>query len=255
MGGEISLTSGVGQGSTFNFRLMLFKLHKDPKEPEYNQSDVVGYTGRKQVLLVVDDDPNQRALMSDLLIPLGFDLLLAENAEQGFVHLQTRNVDLILLDVRMPDINGWQMVKMIRDDHYTLPVLMVSANARDAEYNLQAEGYHNGYIAKPVNLNALLGKIAQLLDLQWRYQESEVDPLLQKESLIKNSMPSVPSEQYQALISLAEIGYLSGFKDKFAEIESNYNFPEDSAAQIIEYVDVCNFPKIIEYLRELSNEA
>ena len=54
-----------------------------------------------------------------------------------------------------------------------MPVLMVSANARDAEYNLQAEGYHNGYIAKPVNLNALLGKVAQLLNIHWQYNNTD----------------------------------------------------------------------------------
>jgi hypothetical protein len=52
---------------------------------------------------------------------------------------------------------------------------------------------------------------------------------------------------------LAEIGYLSGFKDKFAEIDLRFDFPEESASQILEYVEVCNFPKIIEYLNELNN--
>tara|TARA_R110001592_G_scaffold227648_2_gene483903 strand:+ start:407 stop:3772 length:3366 start_codon:yes stop_codon:yes gene_type:complete len=250
MGGEISLSSIVGQGSTFNFKLMLFKLHKDPKEPELNKSEVIGYNGDKQTVLVVDDNKNQRELMFNLLEPIGFKVLLAEHAQQGFELLQENDIDLILMDVQMPDINGWQMVKSIREQHYQMPVLMVSANARDAEYNLQAEGYHNGYIAKPLNLDALLGKIAQLLNLQWQYKNT--DNLAPSET-IKHNKPTVTSEQYQALIALAEIGYLSGFKDKFAEIEAQYHYPEDSASQILEYVEVCNFPKIIEYLNELNH--
>ncbi|MFT6927486.1 MAG: signal transduction histidine kinase/FixJ family two-component response regulator [Psychromonas sp.] len=252
MGGEISLSSSIGQGSTFNFRLMLFKLHKDPKEPEFNKLQATGYSGKKQTLLVVDDSLNQRTLMSALLKPIGFEVLLAENAQQGFTLLEERDVDLLLLDVRMPVMNGWEMVKRLRESHYAMPVLMVSANARDTEYNLQAEGYHSGYIAKPVNLDALLGKIAQLLNLQWRYKESEKQPVA---AINRIKKPAVPRDQYQALIALAEIGYLSGFKDKFTEIESQYCYPPASASQIREYVEVCNFPKIIEYLRELNHEA
>ena len=252
MGGEISLTSQVGKGSTFNFKLMLFKLNKDPKEPELTKSEAIGYNGSKQTVLVVDDNLNQRELMLNLLAPIGFEVLLAESAQQGFTLLENNDIDLILMDVQMPDMNGWQMVKSLREQHYQMPVLMVSANARDAEYNLQAEGYHNGYIAKPLNMDALLGKIAQLLNLQWQYKSTDnTNQLLPQ----KQKKIDVSNEQYQALIALAEIGFLSGFKDKFTEIESEYHFPEDSASQILEYVEVCNFPKIIEYLRELSDES
>jgi CheY-like chemotaxis protein len=251
MGGEINLTSSIGKGSTFNFRLMLFKLHKDPKEPELSKSEVIGYLGKKQTVLVVDDNLHQRELMFNLLAPIGFDVLLANNAQQGFEQLQANSIDLILMDVQMPDIDGWQMVKQIREQQQIMPVLMVSANARDEEYSLQAEGYHNGYIAKPVNLDALLGKVAQLLDLQWQYKNPDNKQLTQSES----QKPAVTHEQYQALIALAEIGYLSGFKDKFSEIAVNYQYPEESASQILEYVEVCNFPKIIEYLSELTHES
>lgn len=251
MGGEISLTSSVGKGSTFNLRLMLFKLHHENKEPELSESVATGYSGKKQVILVVDDDSQQRSLMSDILKPIGFEVLLARNASRGFQQLQENDVDLVLMDVRMPEINGWQMVKMLRELHYLMPVMMVSANARDAEYNLQAEGHHNDYIAKPINLETLLGKVAQLLNLQWRYED--LDKTTNNASV--TDKPCVTSNQYQTLIALAEIGYLSAFREKFLEIESEYYYPKDIASQIKEYVEVCNFPKIIEYLSELNHEA
>jgi len=250
MGGEISLTSQLGQGSTFYFKLMLFKLHKDPKEPELSKSEVVGYQGEKRTILVVDDNQQQRELMLHLLSPIGFDVVTAGDAEQGFLQLQSHAIDLVLMDVQMPNTNGWQMVKAMREQHYQMPVLMLSANARDAEYNQQAEGYHDGYIAKPLNLDATLGKVAQQLNLQWQYKGIEK---IQQLSINHANKPLVTRAQYDALIALAEIGYLSGFKDKFAEIELKFHFPEESASQILEYVEVCNFPKIIEYLNELNN--
>lgn len=253
MGGEITLNSEVGKGSTFEFRLMLFKLHSVPKEPEIKDAKAIGYDGDQQSILVVDDDINQRQLMHSLLTPLGFQVLLAESADQGFIQLQKNNVNMVLMDVQMPNMNGWQMVKSMREQHYQIPVLMISANARDAEYNLQAEGYHDGYIAKPFNLDALLGKIAQLLNLHWQYQSPA--RLNDVGNTRQPSKPLLGSEQYQSLIALAEIGYLSGFKDKFTEIQAHYYCPEENVAQILEYVEVCNFPKVIEYLNELSDEA
>ncbi|MEH6452000.1 MAG: ATP-binding protein [Psychromonas sp.] len=253
MGGEISLSSVIGQGSTFNLRLMLPTLHQERKQSEPEKDKKINsYKGNTKTVLVVDDDMNQRQLMFDLLQPLGFIVLLADGAEEGFQHLQGDPIDLLLLDVRMPKVDGWKMVKQLREKHYSMPVLMVSANARDAEFNLQAEGFHNGYIAKPVNLDALLGKIAQLLNLQWLYKN--IGNKQQTLCVAEPHKNMVSTDQYLELIALAEIGYLTGFKEKFSEIANEYQYPADVAAQISSYVEVCNFPKIIQYLSELSHE-
>ncbi|MGJ8693681.1 MAG: ATP-binding protein [Thalassotalea sp.] len=255
MGGEISLKSTLGQGSTFNLRLMLPKLYQDNNSPEQESNHVIAYQGEQKTILVVDDDVNQHRLLSDLLSPLGFNVLQANDANQGFVLIKQQTIDLIILDVRMPDIDGWQMVKMLREQGCHLPVLMVSANARDTEFDLAAEGFHNGYIAKPVNLDALLGKIGNLLKIQWQYKSADQkkDPAnVSANNAFDKSL--VQNEHYLELIALAEIGYLSGFKDKFAEINQRYYFPADVKSQIEEYIELCNFPKVIEYLRELIHE-
>jgi signal transduction histidine kinase/DNA-binding response OmpR family regulator/purine-cytosine permease-like protein len=261
MGGEITLSSILGQGSTFKLRLMLSKLHHNQSEPEYAKTKAISYQGEQQNILVVDDDPNQRRLMCDLLQPLGFTVLLAENATKGFEQLTNSIINLILLDVRMPGIDGWQMVKQLREQAYTMPVLMISANARDAEFNKQVEGYHNGYIAKPMNLDTLLGKIGQLLHLQWQYKF--IEPVKTgKNGLTEQSITTLEQgnktpvgiTQYQALMALAEIGYLSGFKDKFNELSQHYYFTDDVTYQLSEYIEQCNFPQIIQYLSELCNE-
>jgi hypothetical protein len=55
-------------------------------------------------------------------------------------------------------------------------------------------------------------------------------------------------------MTLAEIGYLSGFKNKLSELSTQYRFPAEVTSQINEYVELCNFPKIIGYLEELCDE-
>lgn len=253
MGGEISLSSVLGHGTTFTFRLMLSVIEREQNEPEFTKTKAIIYDGARQTILVVDDDDDQRQLMDALLVPLGFTLLRAHNATEGFSLLSQHHVDLILLDVCMPDINGWQMVRILREQKYLMPVIMVSANARDAEFSLQAEGYHNEYVAKPVNFDTLLGKIGRLLELNWQYQNIKQTDLA---TLDKNnsSKPIAKPTEYQALMALAEIGYLSGFKEKFSELNEHYYLPNDVQSQLTEYIKLCNFPAIIQYLNEINHE-
>lgn len=256
MGGEITLTSTIGKGTTFNLRLMLVQLAHNENAPENTQKSVKSYTGPKQIILVVDDDINQRQLMADLLKPLGFGFLQAADGRTGLGILANNHVDLVLLDVRMPDIDGWTVVKKIRKQNLKMPVIMVSANARDAEPNLTNTRHHSGYIAKPVNLDALLGKLGELLPITWQYLDDTADESqIDEPSLgLKSDRAVAGPEQYQALMALAEIGYLSGFKEKLEEISKQFNIPKDIMSQLSEYVTLCNFPGIIKYLEEICHE-
>lgn len=258
MGGEITLKSTLGQGSTFTLRLMLVALNKQKTLPEFTPSRTNGYLGERKRILIVDDEINQRLLMADLLSPLGFEVVLAQDAESGFAQLQQHKIDLLILDVRMPEIDGWQMVKQVREQGYNMPVLMVSANARDSDYSLAADGYHNAYIAKPININTMTYTIGGLLNIEWHFfaqtnptdQETQATELMSKQNVNK---AKVSKKHYRELIALAEIGYLSGFNNKFAHFEQSFIFPAQVAAQIKDYLEVCNFPKIIEYLEGLCH--
>ena len=230
---------------------MLVALNQQKALPEFTPFKTKGYLGERKSILIVDDEINQRLLMSDLLSPLGFEVLLAQDAKSGFVQLKQHKIDLLILDVRMPEVDGWQMVKQVRDLGYSMPVLMVSANARDCDYSLAADGYHSAYIAKPININTMTYTIGGLLNIEWQYFTQ--DNLANKQGVASSSKTKVGKKQYRELIALAEIGYLSGFNNKFSHFEEVFIFPKEVTAQIKDYVELCNFPKIIEYLEGLCH--
>ncbi|WP_111977763.1 hybrid sensor histidine kinase/response regulator [Algibacillus agarilyticus] len=253
MGGEITLKSTIGRGSTFTLKLMLAKIKQTSTEPEHVTSNAIGYDKNAQHILVIDDDDVQRQLMLDILQPKGFRMHLAANALKGFEFLAQHPVDLILLDVRMPEMNGWQMLEQLRNNKISTPVIMVSANAREEATSQQSQLQHSGYIAKPINIDNLLEKIGATLNLDWQYQ----DTLSDNKAMIEQKQTQVlgPSKsQYQSLIALAEIGYLSGFNQQLDEIKSNCKVPPVVASQLDDYVQSCNFPKICQYLSELIDE-
>jgi signal transduction histidine kinase/purine-cytosine permease-like protein/DNA-binding NarL/FixJ family response regulator len=254
MGGELAVKSNVGKGSTFTLRLMLVQLTHNENAPAFTQQKAIGYSGTKQQVLVVDDDPNQRQLMADILKPLGFGLLQADDVNSGFDILQHHPVDIVLLDVRMPGTDGWTMVQQMRKRKFTMPVFMVSANARDADSRLAAKGYHSGYIAKPINLPLLLSKIGEVLPIKWMYQNQPSSNVTSSPPPQQANKPKASKAQYASLMALAEIGFLSGFKDTLDEIQQSYTIPADIESQLSEYLELCNFPKIIQLLKEIGDE-
>ena len=127
MGGELNVTSNVGEGSTFTVRLFLANLGNN-SEP-YETESIIGYHGRRIQLLVVDDQSDHRELIKSLLAPLGFSIHEAESGEDCLEKITHLQPNLVLLDLAMTGIDGAETVQRLRLQKYTLPVIILSANA------------------------------------------------------------------------------------------------------------------------------
>ncbi len=251
MGGELSFKSLLGKGSTFTLRLMLPRITQNQTTPENHSQHVCAYSGTRKTILVIDNEPHQQQLLKDVLTPLGFIVLLAENEKKAFSQLESHHIDLITLDVKLSKASGWDLLSTLRMDNWLMPVLMVSANARELEQYTAHTKLHNGYISKPFNLDNLFNQIGQLLALNWEYSPDKTESITQIE---KQQRTPVTSDHYRELITLAEIGYLSGFNSKLTEIETHHYFSPDVESNIKQHISQCNFPEIIRYLGECIHE-
>jgi len=172
MGGELSLRSQPGQGSTFTVRLYLPRIAADPKNPLPSASalrSVTGYKGPRRTLLVVDDQPLHRQLLAGLLMPLGFTVLEAASGQECLEVVEQRMPDLLLLDITMDGLDGWQTARLVRErlPAERLPIVFVSANLFDNQpEQLQALGCQ-GFVAKPVLESELLDTLQSTLKLEW----------------------------------------------------------------------------------------
>ncbi len=119
-------------------------------------------TARK--ILIVDDDPDLReALMEQLSLTEEFEPLQAETATKGVQAARADHVDLVLMDVGLPDMDGREAVKILRKSGFASPIIMLTGHDTDSDQILGLEAGANDYVTKPFKFAVLLARVrAQL---------------------------------------------------------------------------------------------
>jgi len=117
-----------------------------------------------QKILVVDDSPTERQFMVEMLAKKGYQVVVSDSGEDAIVKAKSEKPDLILMDVVMPGINGYQATRAITRDEATkhIPVIMCTSKGADTD---KIWGMRQGaldYLVKPVDPQQLLAKIATL---------------------------------------------------------------------------------------------
>ena len=213
MGGEITVASRVGAGSTFRLRLMLSPV-RVPSQEAGEQARITGYAGRRRLIVVVDDDPEHRELMREILVPLGFELMTAPDGATCLDLVEGCEPDLFMLDLAMPGMNGWELAARLRDSgHGSAATMIMSANVHEISPVREDGLSRERLMAKPFDLRALLAEIGRLLALDWTYDVARPAPP-------GPSAPVTPPSrrEVEELIRLGQIGYVRGIEAKLTEI-------------------------------------
>src|SRR6201990_2256744 len=125
---------------------------------------------QRKTLLIVDDDADLRGAVAEQLQAEDFDTLEASTAGEGVRLAQTERPDLILLDVDLPDFDGREACRRIRDSGVATPIIMLTAAAADEDTVEGLDAGANDYVTKPYKFAVLLARIrVQLRD----YEHSE----------------------------------------------------------------------------------
>jgi len=169
MGGDVLVRSQPGAGSIFWFELTL-PLADTPGPQPMDAPIVRGYDGPARRIVVADDVAANRMMLCEMLRRLGFDVHEAADGQEALEQVQRVQPDLLLMDVRMPVLDGLQATTQLRQDAATrsLPVVLVSANAAPADREKGLVAGATDFLAKPVDHEQLLVVLAAQLRLTWR---------------------------------------------------------------------------------------
>ncbi|MCR4508595.1 response regulator [Pseudomonas sp. 32.2.56] len=213
MGGELSVKSVLGQGTSFQVRLFLSEV-RVPQAVVHVEHDIIGYQGPRRLILVVDDHIEHRRVLAGMLEPLGFSIAQAASGQEAIRQVALLSPDLILMDLSMPQMDGWETSRLIRRNaHSQAPIIVISANAfaDDRERSVSADC--SDYLAKPVHTPELLERIHKHLDLQWLRRTAHNTPATSEPAV----RPS--SSDLEALRELGAIGYIRGIQEKLDAID------------------------------------
>jgi signal transduction histidine kinase/ligand-binding sensor domain-containing protein/DNA-binding NarL/FixJ family response regulator len=221
MGGEFQVRSEPGRGSVFGFELAV-PLVEDAAAPSPDEV-VVGYSGPRKKVLIVDDLPEDRALLADLLGRLGFEAAEAANGEEAVDRAVAFHPDLVVSDNRMQAAGGLEAIRRLRKspEFHDVAMIAISASAADSDAARCREAGANVFVPKPVEFGRLLREVGALLDLTWNYQGRETA----REAESGGALVAPPPDELAILHELALMGNMRKIReraDHVAELDERY---------------------------------
>ncbi|HAX74517.1 MAG TPA: hybrid sensor histidine kinase/response regulator [Cyanobacteria bacterium UBA11372] len=177
MGGDITVRSALNQGSTFTGKVVLdLPESLDLEAPEADC--VMGLEPGQPIyrILVAEDVPENRQLLETLLKFVGFEVSAVENGIEAIAQWQAWQPDLILMDIQMPIMDGYEATRQIRsleaqEKKETTPIVALTAFAFESDRTASLQAGCNDYIAKPFTETKLFDKIARQLGVRYSYAE------------------------------------------------------------------------------------
>jgi CheY-like chemotaxis protein len=229
MGGTLQVNSQLNKGSTFEFKIALPINLEWIDSTELQMSTIIGYEGVHRTILIVDDFSENRSLLADMLTPLGFSVAQANNGLEGLEKLQKMVPDLILADLVMPRMDGFEFIRQVRQIsiYQTIPIIATSISAFETQFLQEDIPGCNAYLTKPWYKEDLLKILGEKLDLIYIYKQKQMATIQLTEEI--NDMPEEsdrlpvvgPSAKEAArLLDLALKGDYRGitqFTDKLVE--------------------------------------
>ncbi len=216
MGSEIQVTSILGEGSEFFFDLELPTVSTSPVGSDL-PGEIIGYTGPRRRILIVDDQEINRQMLVTVLESLDFICCQAEAGEMGLVKAQEFHPDVVITDLVMPGLDGFEMTRRLRAQPEFKDVIVIAASASVLSQD-QGESLEAGcddFLPKPIELKRLFAALKRFLNLEWirdssllRYGENAPVDL----NILESEIPPIPA--LQKIIAVAKLGDIDGIESE-----------------------------------------
>jgi PAS domain S-box-containing protein len=227
MGGEINLTSEVGRGSVFSFNIEI-----KPGKAESVSTNVprrVICIDKKETIyriLVVDDKEENLRVVVDLLRMVGFETNEAVNGADAITKFETWNPHLILMDLRMPLMDGYEAANLIKSTEAgkRTPIIALTASAFEEIHVKEKMPWLQGYIRKPFRENELFSTIGSILGINYNYENDTPvaqTKYLNKHELLVSEIEKLPEKLVSQLTDALAVADINQMIKLINRIESD----------------------------------
>jgi CheY-like chemotaxis protein len=215
---------------------------------------IYGYKGRRLTIIAMDDEPDHREMINEILSPLGFIVFTAIDGPQCLELAKEHEADMFLLDISLPGMSGWEVTSRLRRMGYrNTPIVMVSAVAGAESINAMGTHHHDAIVSKPVRIDELLTRIGQLLKIEWIH-DMPIPAAARNVESLRAEAGKLPAEVLRELRSLAQIGHVRAVQEKLSAIELAYPELESLTAELRGLVDRFDFERLDTLLGDLQRE-
>lgn len=223
MNTTIQVQSQAGVGSIFSFEVELpDALDWADSSWVTQQGAIAGYEGKKRKILVVDDRWENRSVLIHLLEPIGFELIEAENGQEGMDRALSEQPDLIVTDLAMPVMDGFEFLQKLRSypELKEMPVLVSSASVFEIHRHKSLAAGGSDFLPKPIQADILLELIQKYLQLDWIYNENQDSKVNSKGKIAPDQILPPAIEVLQQIRELAKLGDLDGVVEIAQQIQT-----------------------------------
>ena len=191
---------------------------------------------RKINVLVVDDEARMRKLIKDFLTKKDYDVMEAQDGENA-IEIYKENIDkidLILLDVMMPKLDGWSVLRLIRQENKKIPIIMLTARSEEQDELFGFELGVDEYISKPFSPKILVARVEALLrrTIKEEEQTEEIDGIIINDEArtvtVDDKNIEMSFREYELLKFLVQNKNVALSRDKILNAVWNYEYYGDS---------------------------
>lgn len=213
MGGQIQVDSRAGAGSKFWFELQLTPIKDWVDKPKVEERNVTGYRGGPYRVMVVDDRWENRSVLTNMLLPLGFEIEEAVNGQDCLNKATSFQPHAILMDLRMPIMDGLAAIRHLRATPPSKDVVIISVSASAFDYDREEslEAGSNDFLAKPFRFNQLIELLNTYLQIEWVYEN---DPPPKDMSETAHRIIAPPAADLAVLLDLAKRGNVRALSEQ-----------------------------------------
>ena len=259
MGTTLELQSELNKGSMFWFDIEVPEAHDWVASSMTSQKGkILGYEGDKRRILVADDRWENRSVLTNLLEPIGFEMILATNGQEGIEKAIASHPDLIITDISMSLLDGYELMTRLRssDDEKlkNVPIVVSSASVFEVDRYKSFEAGANEFVPKPVQAEVLLDALKKQLGLTWQYEAAETAP---EETDTNEPLEVVlpPEESFNKLYDLSRRGLVPMLIKEAETILAEHPECEGFVKPLVKFAKGFQLKQMREFLEQYVEKA